>query len=304
MRDYGLDIAFRGDVAVLSFDGVELQRTWKWVSSHTSTSELDWPWPTGRLLLAERISPTQAKVARKRGDWYADAAGRVHVRAPGVFIDVRDRPAAVKRSDTVGSVSRNPMSPSRAQVVCLLLDRPALIGEPVRSIAGQSGVSAGVAQQVLSDLEARRFLRHGRTRLNRVDELLDQWSAAFGSGLGPRLELGRFRGDAVQLGGWLKRNHVVYLSGEAASDELHGTDATIYVAELDRTAVIASRWEPNGERPNIIVRRQFWSDPGREAGVHLALLPLQLADLLVRDDPRLRLAARSLREQILDLHAR
>jgi len=231
-----------------------------------------------------------------------------------VVIDVRDRPGNVDRpvgpESTQERLSRsrvraqNSMSPKRAQVVCCLLEEPSLVGAGLRTIAVRSGVSVGVAQQVVNDLNTRRFVRHGGAGLNRVDELLDQWTAAFPTSLGPRLEIGRFSGDAVQLGAWIAAGHVIYLSGEAASDDLHGTDATLYVAAFDMKAAISSRWSRTGERLNITVRQQFWSDAGREPGVYDALLPLRLADLLVTDDPRLRLAARPLREEIVDRHHR
>lgn len=309
----GIDLRLDGDIANLRIDGVELERRWRWVTPSHSQRGPDWARSDGGwLLLADRVSPSRADAARARGDWFADTLGRVHIRAPGVVIDVRDRPVSVGRP--VGPESRqdrlyvsparahNAMSPKRAQVVCCLLDEPALVSAGLRTIAARSGVSIGVVQQVLNDLDARHYLRHGGTSLNRVDELLDQWTAAFSSGLGSRLEIARFSGDAVQLGAWVNAGHVVYLSGEAASDELHGTDATIYVAEFDTRAAIASRWSRKGDRPNIIVRQQFWSDVDREPGVYNALLPLRLADLLVTDEPRLRLAARPLREEILDRH--
>ncbi|TGY77994.1 hypothetical protein E5226_16640 [Cellulomonas shaoxiangyii] len=305
LRRHGIGLELEGDVAVLSIDDIRLERPWQLTERRGPRDDSP---QGGRLLLADRMSPARATVARTRGDWYADPSGRIYVRAPGVLVDVRDRttqtPGPVRRSATAGHlVVQNPMSPRRAQVVCLLLDQPGLVSASVRTLAERSGVSVGIAQQVLSDLEARRFLRHGREGLNRVDELLDQWAGTFGNGLGPRLELGRFSGEP-ELGAWLTRGQSVYRSGEAASDELRGSDATLYVEHLDMHAVVASRWSPRGDRPNIVVRRKFWSEPPRAPDVYDALLPLRLADLLVTDDPRHRFAARPVREEILDRHAR
>ena len=310
LGEQGIDLQLRGDVARLRIDGIDVERRWRWDPQDEDRRAREETRPDGGwLLLADRVSPARAAVARARGDWFADSLGRAYVRAPGVVIDVRDRRGGVARPDGQKptperrTVAQNPMSPRRAQVVCCLLEEPALVSAGLRTIAAQSGVSVGIAQQVLNDLDARRFVLHGGTALNRVNELLDQWTAAFPTGLGPRLELGRFTGDAMQLGAWIAAGHVVYLSGEAASDDLQGTDATLYVATFDMKAAIASRWSPRGE-PNIIVRQQFWSDAGREPGVYDAPLPLRLADLLVTDDPRLRLAARPLREELLDRHRR
>lgn len=305
LRARGIGLELRGDIAVLSIDGMRLERPWRMTEPRGPHDD---PREGGWLVLASRMSPARAAVARARGDWYADPSGRIYVRAPGVLIDVYDR--SPRATQQVGrSVSRgrfvvqNPMSPSRAQVVCLLLDEPALLATSLRTLAARSGVSVGVVQQVMSDLESRRFLRHGGEKLNRVDELLDQWAGAFGNGLGPKLELGRFSGSPG-LGSWLDLGHPVYWSGEASSPELHGSDVTIYVEHLDMQAVMASRWNPRGDRANIVVRRQFWSEPPRPPDVYEALLPLRMADLLVTDEPRHRLAARPLREEILERHAR
>lgn len=296
-------LTLEDDRAVLGVDGRRLERPW----GLREPEPLDGPEQSGWFLLADSMTPARAAVARARGHWYADLTGRIYVRAPGVLIDVDDRRARLTGPDGRPARGRrglvqNPMSPSRAQVVCVLLDDPRLVSGGLRALAERSGASLGVVQQVMSDLEARRFLRHGRSGLNRVDELIDQWAGAFGNGLGPRLELGRFSGDPA-LDAWVATGRSVYLSGEAASPEITGEDVTIYVEDLDVRAVLASRWSPGGDRPNIVVRRKFWATSPRVPGVHEALLPLRLADLLVTDDPRHRLAARPLREEILERHA-
>jgi hypothetical protein len=301
-HDIGLEV--EGDVAVLSINGARLTRPWRLTEPHATHGD---PSQGGWFLLADRMSPARAAAARAHDNWYADPSGRIYVRAPGVLIDVHDRTVPSARrgglSASGPAAVQNPMSPSRAQVVCLLLDDPGLVHASLRTIAERSGASLGVVQQVMSDLEARRFLRHGRERLNRVDELLDQWAGAFASSLGPKLELGRFTG-APRLDAWLTAGQPVYRSGEASSPELQGDDVTIYVDDLDMRAVLASLWSPGGDRPNIVVRRRFWSEPTRVPDVYEALLPLRLADLLVTDDPRHRAAARPLREEILERHTR
>ncbi|NYD85909.1 type IV toxin-antitoxin system AbiEi family antitoxin [Cellulomonas oligotrophica] len=305
LRRYGVELEVHGDLATLRVDDALLERRWRWVEQHAEPDQ-DGTDGDRWLLLADRIPPARAASARDRGDWYADTAGRAFVRARGVLVDIRDRsgPAARPRRPGAPRAALNPMSPKRAQVVCMMLEEPGLVSASIRTIAERSGVSVGIVQQVLADLGERRFLLHGRTALNRVAELLDQWTAAFASGLGAHLELGRFSGDAQHLGPWSTDGRAVYVSGEAASDELRGPDATFYVAQLDMSAVIASRWRPDGSNPNIVVRRQFWLDPRREAGVHDAPATLRLADLLITDDPRHRLASVPLREMILDRHAR
>lgn len=304
-RANGIDLAFQGDVATIATGGMSTELPWRWLDRATLARGQLNDGNLGLLNLADRFPPSAVAVARERGIWFADTTGLISVRAPGLVLEVRNRPSAINdRTSILSHRALNPMSPSRAQVVCCLLAWPELVNLGLRTIATASGVSVGVAQQVMADLEARRFLLHGRARLNRVDELLDQWTSAFGVGLGKRLQLGTFAGNPTPAA-WLSIGNDVYISGETASDELQGTDLTMYVERLDRRAVIASRWTPSTDHPNITVRRKFWSElelgPG-DGRILVAPLPLQLADLLVTDDPRHKLAAVRLREQVLDLH--
>ena len=205
------------------------------------------------------------------------------------------------------------MSPARAQVVFCLLAWPEMTQDSIRHLAHTAGVSVGLAQQAIAALAADKYLTIGKERLLRGGELLDQWTAAFGSGLARRLELGRFNGEPTPQK-WADAGHVVYLGGEAAvPDQLHGGGLTLYVPQMDTRAAIASGWrraEPQ-TAADIIVRRQFWTDPETlgdlpttDSQIRRAPLPLVCADLVASGEPRQREVARDVRELVLDRHPR
>jgi hypothetical protein len=313
VRERGVELNLAHETAELTIDGIRLQRPWVYrpqrprFSDATDEQRLD-----GMLLLADRLSRADADEARRRGAWFADAAGRLYVRAPGVLVDL-EVPASVKQAHDAGRRSpkaTNLMSPRRAQVVFCLLAWPAMTPAPVRTLARTAGVSIGLTQQVLAALAADRFLTVGNERLIHVGELLDQWASAYRLGLARRLELGRFAG-APHAQAWAEAGHVVYVGGEAAvPDQLHGGDLTLYVPALDTRAVAASGWrrsEP-GTEANVVVRRQFWIEPDHgdtlDGAVRRAPLPLVFADLVASGEPRQQEVAHQMREQIVGLHAR
>lgn len=83
------------------------------------------------LVVGPRLHPSSAETLRARGLWYIDGAGNAYLRHQGgLLIDVRGRRSAVSaQPGTLGDGlhsdgPRNPFTPKRAQVVCVLLDAP------------------------------------------------------------------------------------------------------------------------------------------------------------------------------------
>lgn len=313
LRKRGVELSLEHGKARLTIDGVRLERPWTYqVRGPRLAGTLRRTHPEGVLLLTDRMSRADAEEARRREVWFADAAGRVYVRAPGVLIDVGELPVTKPVRDTAHRALKatNLMSPRRAQVVFCLLSWPTMTQVPVRALAHAAGVSVGLTQQVLTALATDKFLTFGNERLIHVGELLDQWAAAFGLGLARKLELGRFTGEPAAQA-WAAAGHVVYLGGEAAvPDELRGGDLTLYVPTLDTRAVLAAGWrraEP-GADANVVVRRQFWTEPDEfdvlGGAVRQAPLPLVFADLVTTGEPRAQEVARRLKEQVVGLHAR
>lgn len=286
----------------LEIDGVRLKRPAQWLPEGVSARQAQrWiDYPEGLMILGPRINAAVARHIREAGGWLADASGNVFVRAPGVLIDVAGRSQKSTVANAHSSNARNLMSAGRAQVVFCLLTWPSLLEAPVRLIAEVAGVSPGLVHTVMRLLEEEHYLSPTARRLERRDELIDLWAAAFPLGLARSLELGRFVGDP-RSDAWTESGHHVYASGEFASPHLSGPDLVLYVPALDTRAIAYSRWrrpEP-GERANIILRRRFWLTPGPdEPGTDRAPDLLLFGDLLASNDPRQREIALNLRAEL------
>jgi len=315
-KEHGVALRIIGDQVNLEFDGRHYTWSLTW-SADGSVRDVVARVRRDTFLLAERLSPSAADIARKTGACFADARGNLYVRAPGLLVDIRGRHAptwsgsddwATAKGIRAHSAPRssNLMSAARAQVVFCLLQWPDLLSSSVRLLAHTAGVSVGSAQATLTELENDRHLTVGRTRLTRRGELLDQWAAAFSTGMGRKLELARFVGEPTPQA-WAAAGRLVHVSGEYAADGITGSDLTLYVAELDSKAVMASRWRKprsaDGEEANIVIRRRFWQSPdlwGEPEGGDVQRAPelLVYADLLASGEPRQREVAGHLRDRL------
>lgn len=238
---------------------------------------------------------------RALGINYLDQAGNTYINFDGVRIDVRGRRAVkanLAPSNTVdarGGV--NLFSPKRAQVIFAILSWPELITRPVRDIAAAAGVSLGQVQQTLDLLvrygllgEGKQFLDHKR------QQLIDQWAAAYRTGLGSHARTKFFSGAIDHLESEIMP---LYISGEAAvPDLLRPETLVLYTRELPTDLIRTHRWRRNDDRPNIFLRPQFWQIPGEaeKPGPHKAPWLLIYADLLASGDGRQREAASHLLE--------
>ncbi|PTU57450.1 hypothetical protein DBB34_03630 [Sphaerisporangium cinnabarinum] len=300
-----------GRTVALDLDGHIIERPAVWFESE------EWPRKTsdlarfdGHLLIGERVPASVATAARQRGIWWIDAYGNAYVEAPGVRIDIRGRRA--KTAAVVGPGRErvretNLMSARRAQVVLCLLAWPRLVTASVRALADAAGVSTSLAHSAVAALSEEGYVVPGVARLFRANELLDQWTAAYPLALARALELGRFSGQPV-ADAWAQASKNVFVSGEAAVDELHGRGLVIYVPRIDPRAVARSRWERpwSDEESNIVVRRAFWTEPERaqpqSETLRIAPLPLVYADLMASREPRQQEIARGIRREILSAY--
>jgi hypothetical protein len=147
----------------------------------------------------------------------------------------------------------------------------------------------------LSLLERAGFIVPSSGQLNRTEELLDYWTAAYPTGLGKRLEIASYHGDPVKPLVMPDDKEQVFLSGESAdgTDIARPATFTCYVERLDPKLPIANRWTSDRDRPaNIFVRQKFWTSPRAiDAGDRNAPWPLVYADLMAAKDARLRQVA-------------
>ena len=200
------------------------------------------------------FSEKSAAPFRDTGIQFIDGSGNAYIRFKDVLVDVRGR----RRSKTLAPASMdqrpsNIFSPRRAQVVLALLTWPYLADANVRDLAQVSGVSTGLAHDTLVMLDRSGHLPQGSGALLRRRELLEHWTAAYPTGLGPQLALAAFRGEPEGLRK-VNAEDPVFLSGEsAASDLIRAETLTIYVESIDPRLPIVNRWRADRE-PNVFVR--------------------------------------------------
>lgn len=260
------------------------------------------------LVVGPRLHPSSAETLRTRGLWYIDGAGNAYLRHQGgLLIDVRGRRSAVSeqpdtpRDGSHGNGPRNPFTPKRAQVVCVLLAVPELVEAPLRSIAECAGVSVGMAKETMDTLRTTGFLEQlgSRRRLVRAGELLDLWAAAYPGGLGRANRLLVASGD---IHGWSAPEGLqVAVSGEQAvpGNIRNPESLVLYVHTADNglpaDLVIHNRWhrDPHGA---VVIRNLFWRRlPDQRPG--LAPTVLIYADLLASREPRQLEVAHHMRRQ-------
>lgn len=256
------------------------------------------------LIIGVRINARSAAAFREAHIQYVDAGGNAYLTFGDVYIDIRGQGPKKLNDEPIHSVQTgaNLFSARRAQVICALLTRPALGQTRLQDLADASGVSIGLVHDTLSQLQRAGFI--GDSRLRRSGDLLELWAAAYSTGLGPTLALDSFVGDpspARVLGTDMWAMPAV--SGEAAVSSYLGRQRTltVYVDQLDPSLAVVNRWRRDPEkRPNVFVRRRFWSAE-LEFGQHdakgqqLAPWPIIYADLLASGEPRLAEVAKQWR---------
>lgn len=253
------------------------------------------------LFMGPRITERSAQMFRQLGINYIDEAGNAYITFEGVHIDIRGRRAQsdMKEDGPPRSLRGgvNLFSTKRSQVIFAVLNWPELLGAPIRDLAHAAGVSLGQAQQTLELLEQYGFLDSDRRPVRtRLDALIDQWTAAYPTGLGSPEAAGRFSGD---LSFDLSGAEPVYVGGEAAVPNLlRPSTLAIYTETFPTDLIRRNRWRRNEDNPNIFLRHQFWKSAHAEPpGVYQAPWLLVYADLATSADSRHREAAIQLRDE-------
>ncbi|MEU4243168.1 type IV toxin-antitoxin system AbiEi family antitoxin [Actinoplanes sp. NPDC026619] len=260
--------------------------------------------PAQSLLVAgEQISRRSAAAFRDAGIQFVDTLGNAYLEFGPVHIEVQGRTAPAGHPPIRGSAAPRPtnlFSSGRSQVILALLAWPELVGGKVRQIAAAAGISVGQAHDALGRLEEAGYLVPSSKALNRRDELLDFWTAAYPAGLGRRLEIARYHGDPTRP---INSRSLLHVSGESAAgvDIARPATLTVYVDSLEPDLPILNRWTASPDHvPNVFVRKRFWTSPRPDESPSESTTPnapwqLVYADLAATGDPRLAEVARTWR---------
>jgi hypothetical protein len=266
------------------------------------------PYPL--LIIGNRISRRSAAAFRHAGIQFVDALGNASITFDSVLIEVQGRTEPADQVHPSNERVTRPRQPTnifslrRSQVILALLTWPELLTAKVRGIANAAGVSVGQAHDALAQLERAGFLTASPRGLDRADELLDYWTAAYPTGLGRRLEIAKYHGNPSSPISSPDPDQPIYVSGESAegTEIARPATLTVYLDALDPRLPIANRWSSSPDRqPNIFVRHKFWAAPRpheerpSSANVRNAPWPLVYADLVTAGDARLREVARAWR---------
>lgn len=265
------------------------------------------PYPL--LIIGDRITRRSAAAFRDADIQFVDTLGNAFIKFGSVRVDVQGRtePAA-RTSESDYPLARpkrpaNIFSPRRSQVILALLTWPELSSANIREIANAAGVSVGQAHDALTQLDQAGFLITASKRLDRTDDLLDYWTAAYPAGLGRRLNVAEYHGDPLTPVRRPRAEQPVYLSSESAegTDIARPATLTVYLDILDPRLPIMNRWSSSPDHPpNIFVRHKFWASPRPDeerpsATTQNAPWPLVYADLVATGDARLGEVARTWR---------
>jgi hypothetical protein len=269
------------------------------------------PPPHPLLIVGNRATRRSAAAFRDAGIQFVDALGNAFITFDSVLVEVQGRTEPTDEVPEGGrriAGSRHPtniFSPRRSQVILALLTWPELSTAKVRKIANVAGVSVGQAHDALTELEQAGFLVPISRRLDRVDELLEYWTAAYPTGLGRRLDIARYHGDPSRPISRPRAEQPIYLSSESAegTDIARPATLTVYLDFLDPKLPVMNRWSSNPDHaPNVFVRQKFWVAPLPDeeqpsTKARNAPWPLIYADLLAAGDARLAEVARAWRSR-------
>ena len=109
------------------------------------------PWANDMLLITGYVSPQQGEMLRSKEIQYADAAGNMFIRHPGVAILISNcaKPQRIEQQKCVGRA----FSPAGLKLLFLLLTEPDALNWGYRNLAQYSGVSLGSVGYIMADLQ-------------------------------------------------------------------------------------------------------------------------------------------------------
>ena len=253
------------------------------------------------LLVADYVNPRLAETLRKHGIQFIDAAGNAYLARPPLFVFIQGQRPQGPLAETREPKGRA-FQPTGLQVLFALLCKPDLANRPYREIAAHAGVAHGTVGWVMPELPRLGYVVEvgGRRRLTNVERLLKRWVEAYTNTLRPKLLLGRYQADRLNLPpDFNAARYGLLLGGEPAAAHLTGHlrpgTATFYGDKAEPALLIDLRLhlDPDG---NVDFRRRFWNFE-HDAGIVPPVLIY--ADLLAIGDARCLEAAKLINERYL-----
>ena len=177
------------------------------------------------VIAAPYITAQMAERCRDLELYFADTAGNIYLKVPGLHLCVTGKHRPTDFTNTQAGRLTNPAG---LRVVFALLCDPQLLNATYREIATAARVALGTVGPVIKELEARRHItpapqgaRAPRRRFLDAPRLVQEWVALYPSVLRPKLNLRRFRAPRP---GWTEGVNIepyhAYWGGEVAANRL------------------------------------------------------------------------------------
>jgi hypothetical protein len=258
------------------------------------------------LLFAPYVPAPIGRHLAEHGVSYADAAGNCHVMLARGRLLAHVEGKKPTRNASARSGGR---APGR-QLLFAILAEPALLAEPVRTIAAAAGLGKSTAALHLEQLVTEGLIARTKAGLAvaRPAELLDRWLLAYEQSVRPAWLIGRYRtptADPEDLERDLEKAwgaQAWALGGGAAAWRMtrfyRGPDTVLHVAGLEREMLRPLRMLAADDGPITVLRT-----PGtlayKGSAPHLAHPLLVYSEMVISSDVRMREAATEVRERFL-----
>ena len=260
------------------------------------------------LVAAPYITTKVAEQCREMNLFFADAAGNVYLKAPGLhlFVTGRHKPVDLRAADE-GKIT----NPAGLRVVFALLCKPGLLNETYREIAAVARVALGTVGPVIKELETRRHItplpdgeRTWRRKFLEPQRLIQEWVAVYPTVLRPKLNIRRFRAQRTDWTEGLDlQPYHAFWGGEVAANRLmhylKPQTATIYARDTPKQLIAEQRMraDVNGD---VEILDAFWN-PNQVPKIRDVVPPiLAYADLTTTTDGRNLEAAKMIYDEYIE----
>ncbi len=213
------------------------------------------------LLVAKYISNPAKELLEKQGINYLETSGNCFIRNDsGIFWHIKGRGERTKN----GEIKHRAFQKNGIKLIYALLLNEALLNKRYREIASVADISISTVGDILTDLQAAKFLvkvNEKKLALINKTALLSQWVTAFNQKLKPKLLRGRFR-LRTQIGSQMEIGDQSFWGAEPAADllinNLYPGAWTLY-SNLDRKSLIKEfQLIPDEDKGNVTVYSLFW----------------------------------------------
>ena len=238
-------------------------------------------WADDMLLITEYVSPQQGEMLRNKEIQYADAAGNMFIRYPGVAILISNcaKPQRIEQQKSAGRA----FSTAGLKLLFLLLTEPEAPNWGYRNLAQYSGVSLGSVGYIMADLQNRGHLIDADGKLIWKDRhnTIGKWCDYYRDKLLPGIKKRYYTGTVPD-------NYLEYpmlAGGESAAEQLHLLQSRRLLAYRTgdiNLCIAKNRWKEDIDG-NIEIRTPFWPECRTFDKIPYLLI---YTDLLAEDDSR------------------